>query len=58
MNRRIALHILFLILCPLFAKANDTVYVSGGVQHEGLLDWKPVRGMTAVKEATATVIWI
>lgn len=42
MNRRIALHILFLILCPLFAKANDTVYVSGGVQHEGLLDWKPV----------------
>ena len=22
--------------------ANDTVYVSGAVQHDGLLDWKPV----------------
>lgn len=24
------------------ASANDTVYVTGGVQHEGLLDWSPV----------------
>lgn len=31
-----------LLLLPLSLQANDTVFVSGGVQHDGLLDWKPV----------------
>ena len=40
-----ARYIVFLALCSLFllpAQANDTVYVSGEIQHEGLLDWSPV----------------
>ena len=41
MNLRFA-HICVSILVSVALWANDTVYVSGGLQHEGLLDWTPV----------------
>ena len=41
MNLRFA-HICVSILVSVTLWANDTVYVSGGLQHEGLLDWTPV----------------
>lgn len=36
------LHICVSLLAPLLLCANDTVFVSGAIQHDGLLDWKPV----------------
>ena len=41
MKRRF-LHICVSLLCCAAVSANDTVYVSGGLQHDGLLDWTPV----------------
>lgn len=42
--KRLAIIVFFcllsFILCPIRAK--DTTYVSGAIQHEGLLDWTPV----------------
>lgn len=40
--KRKFLHIFVSLLCCSSLFANDTVYVSGAVQHDGLLDWKPV----------------
>ena len=34
--------LIFIALLPLSLLANDTVFVSGALQHDGLLDWKPV----------------
>ena len=31
-----------LLLCATALYANDTVYVSGGLRHDGLMDWTPV----------------
>ena len=42
MSQRIVICLLSLLLIPYSIKANDTVYVSGAVQHDGLLDWSPV----------------
>ena len=36
-------HIFVSLLCCASLSANDTVYVSGGIQHDGLLDWTPVK---------------
>lgn len=41
MNKRCVNILSSLLLC-LLAQANDTVYVSGGLQHDGLLQIKPV----------------
>ena len=36
--------VLALLCCPFsYSYANDTVFVSGGLQHDGLLDWSPVK---------------
>ena len=42
--RHILSSLLLLVIChwSLVIWANDTVFVSGGVQHDGLLDWTPV----------------
>ena len=42
MSRWIVLYILSLLLVSFSIKANDTVFVSGGLQHDGLLEVKPV----------------
>jgi len=42
MNRRFVHICVSLLLCCFGAQAKDTVYVSGGIQHDGLLDWTPV----------------
>ena len=41
MKRRL-LHICVSLLCCATIAAKDTVYVSGALQHDGLLDWTPV----------------
>ena len=41
-SNRIVLCLLALFLIPFSVKAQDTVYVSGGLSHEGLLNWPPV----------------
>ena len=42
MNRRIVIWLFPFLFALSSIKANDTVFVSGAVQHDGLLDWKPV----------------
>lgn len=42
MTKRRFVNILSSLLCCLGVWANDTVFVSGGLQHDGLLDWTPV----------------
>ena len=37
------LKFIFLVLLPLSLWGNDTVYVSGGLQHDGLMEFKPVK---------------
>ena len=37
------IYIILALALALGASANDTVYVSGALEHEGLLDWTPVR---------------
>ena len=40
----IGLMVLTLLCYPFsYSYANDTVLVSGGIQHDGLLDWSPVK---------------
>lgn len=39
--RRLGLIVLVILQIPVYA-ANDTILVRGGIQHDGLLDWKPV----------------
>ena len=43
MTRRKFVNICVSLLCCATLSAKDTTYVSGGIQHDGLLDWKPVR---------------
>ena len=37
------IYIILAMALALGASANDTVYVSGALEHEGLMDWTPVR---------------
>ena len=39
--RKRFVHIFVSLLCCITAAAHDTVYVSGGIQHDGLLEYKP-----------------
>ena len=42
MNRRIVIGLFSFFFALSSIQANDTVFVSGGLQHDGLLDWTPV----------------